>query len=107
MPGRRNNLAALAILAAGVLVTTPALAQKKYDSGATDTEIKLGNIMPYSGPASAYAVIGQTEDAYFNKINAEGGINGQKIKFISYDDAYSPPKTVEQARKLVESDGLL
>ncbi|WP_369726544.1 ABC transporter substrate-binding protein [Bradyrhizobium sp. LLZ17] len=85
----------------------PALAQKKYDTGATDTEIKIGNIMPYSGPASAYAVIGQTEDAYFNKINAEGGINGRKVKFISYDDAYSPPKTVEQARKLVESDGVL
>jgi branched-chain amino acid transport system substrate-binding protein len=85
----------------------PALAQKKYDTGATDTEIKIGNIMPYSGPASAYAVIGQTEDAYFNKVNAEGGINGRKVKFISYDDAYSPPKTVEQARKLVESDGVL
>ncbi|WP_084806597.1 ABC transporter substrate-binding protein, partial [Bradyrhizobium sp. NAS80.1] len=77
------------------------------DSGASDTEIKLGNIMPYSGPASAYAVIGEAEEAYFNKINAEGGINGRKIKFLSYDDAYSPPKTVEQARKLVESDGVL
>src|SRR3981081_636620 len=81
-----------------------ALAQKKYDTGATDTEIKIGNIMPYSGPASAYGVIGKTEQAYFNKINAAGGINGRKINFISYDDAYSPPKTVEQARKLVESD---
>jgi len=84
-----------------------ALAQKKYDSGASDTEIKIGNIMPYSGPASAYGVIGKTEEAYFNKINAEGGINGRKINWISYDDAYSPPKTVEQARKLVESDGVL
>src|SRR4030088_2384461 len=84
-----------------------ALAQKKYDTGATDTEIKIGNIMPYSGPASAYGVIGKTEAAYFNKINAEGGINGRKIKFITYDDAYSPPKTVEQARKLVESDEVL
>ena len=83
------------------------LAQKKYDTGATDTEIKIGNIMPYSGPASAYGVIGKTEDAYFKKINAEGGINGRKINFISYDDAYSPPKTVEQARKLVESDEVL
>jgi len=84
-----------------------ALSQKKYDSGATDTEIKIGNIMPYSGPASAYGVIGKTEEAYFNKINAEGGINGRKIKFISYDDAYSPPKAVEQTRKLVESDEVL
>ena len=87
--------------------TGSALAQKKYDTGATDTEIKIGNIMPYSGPASAYGVIGKTEDAYFNKINAEGGINGRKINFISYDDAYSPPKAVEQARKLVESDEVL
>ena len=82
-------------------------AEKKYDPGASDTEIKIGNIMPYSGPASAYGVIGKTEAAYFNKINAEGGINGRKINFISYDDAYSPPKTVEQARKLVESDEVL
>src|SRR5437870_11072367 len=84
-----------------------ALAQKKYDTGATDAEIKIGNIMPYSGPASAYGVIGKTEQAYFNKINAEGGINGRKINFISYDDGYSPPKAVEQARKLVESDEVL
>jgi branched-chain amino acid transport system substrate-binding protein len=84
-----------------------ALAQKKYDTGATDTEIKIGNIMPYSGPLSAYGVIGMTEAAYFRKINAEGGINGRKITFISYDDAFSPPKTVEQARKLVESDEVL
>jgi len=80
---------------------------KTYDTGATDIEIKIGNIMPYSGPASAYGVIGKTEAAYFNKINAEGGINGRKIDFISYDDAYSPPKAVEQARKLVESDEVL
>src|ERR1700754_1748055 len=82
-------------------------AQKAYDPGATDTEIKVGNIMPYSGPASAYATIGKTEAAYFNKINSEGGINGRKINFISYDDGYSPPKMVEQARKLVESDEVL
>ena len=107
MPGRRESLAALAILAAGVLVTAPALAQKKYDPGATDTEVKIGNIMPYSGPASAYGVIGKTEEAYFKKINAEGGINGRKINFVTYDDGYSPPKTVEQARKLVESDEVL
>jgi len=98
--------AALAV-AAVTCVSTAALAQKKYDTGASDTEIKIGNIMPYSGPASAYGVIGKTEQAYFDKINAEGGINGRKVKFISYDDGYSPPKTVEQARKLVESDEVL
>jgi branched-chain amino acid transport system substrate-binding protein len=81
-----------------------ALAQKKYDPGVTDTEIKIGNIMPYSGPASAYSVTGRTEAAYFRKINAGGGINGRKINFISYDDAYSPPKAVEQARRLVEGN---
>ncbi|MGD0846861.1 ABC transporter substrate-binding protein [Bradyrhizobium sp.] len=90
-----------------IATSSGALAQKKYDPGATDTEIKIGNIMPYSGPASSYGVIGKTEQAYFNKINAEGGINGRKINFISYDDGYSPPKTVEQARKLVESDEVL
>src|SRR5207253_935481 len=95
---------ALAVIAAS---SSGALAQKKYDTGATDTEIKIGNIMPYSGPASAYGVIGKTEEAYFKKINAEGGINGRKINFVSYDDNYSPPKTVEQARKLVESDEVL
>jgi len=97
---------AIATLLATALASS-ASAQKKYDPGATDTEIKLGNIMPYSGPASAYATIGKTEAAYFNKLNSEGGINGRKINFISYDDGYSPPKTVEQARKLVESDEVL
>jgi branched-chain amino acid transport system substrate-binding protein len=82
-------------------------AQKKYDAGATDTEIKIGNIVAYSGPVSSLGVIARIEDAYFKKINDEGGINGRKIKFISYDDAYSPPKSVEQARKLVESDEVL
>ena len=96
--------AALAMVAAS---SSGALAQKKYDTGASDTEIKIGNIMPYSGPASAYGVIGKTEEAYFKKVNAEGGINGRKVTFITYDDAYSPPKTVEQARKLVESDEVL
>src|SRR3984893_3530390 len=90
-----------------VAVAGAADAQKKYDPAATDTEIKIGNIMPYSGPASAYATIGKTEAAYFNKINADGGINGRKINFISYDDGYSPPKAVEQARKLVEADEVL
>jgi branched-chain amino acid transport system substrate-binding protein len=96
--------AALILIAAS---SSAALAQKKYDTGATDTEIKIGNIMPYSGPASAYGVIGKTEAAYFKMINDAGGINGRKINFISYDDGYSPPKTVEQARKLVESDEVL
>ena len=96
--------AALALLAA---TSQPSFAQKKYDPGASDTEIKIGNIMPYSGPASAYGVIGKTEEAYFKMINAAGGINGRKINFVTYDDAYSPPKTVEQARKLVESDEVL
>jgi branched-chain amino acid transport system substrate-binding protein len=87
-----------------VLATQGALAQKKYDTGATDTEIKIGNVEAYSGPASAYGVIGKTEDAYFKMINDAGGVNGRKINFISYDDGYSPPKTVEQVRKLIESD---
>ncbi len=94
-------------LIATVAMSGTALAQKKYDTGATDTEIKIGNIMPYSGPASAYGVIGKTEEAYFKKINAEGGIKGRKITFVTYDDGYSPPKAVEQARKLVESDEVL
>jgi branched-chain amino acid transport system substrate-binding protein len=89
------------------LASAPALAQKKYDPGANDTTIKIGNTNPYSGPASAYGLIGKTIDAYFKKVNAEGGINGRKIEFISYDDAYSPPKAVEQVRKLVESDEVL
>src|SRR6266404_9302785 len=105
---KMSALKKLAVLSAafGLLAASSSsvLAQKKYDTGATDTEIKVGNIMPYSGPASAYGVIAKTEEAYFRKVNAEGGINGRKINFISYDDAYSPPKTVEQARKLVESD---
>ncbi len=90
-----------------VAVAGPALAQKKYGPGASDTEIKIGNTNPYSGPASAYGTIGKTIEAYFKKVNAEGGINGRKINFISYDDGYSPPKTVEQTRKLVESDEVL
>jgi branched-chain amino acid transport system substrate-binding protein len=108
MPAFHRRLGALsATLAILAAISSSASAQKKYDIGATDTEIKIGNIMPYSGPASAYGVIGKTEEAYFRKINAEGGINGRKINFVSYDDGYSPPKTVEQARKLVESDEVL
>src|SRR6266576_6578439 len=72
----------------------PAAAQKKYDPGVTDSEIKIGNIMPYSGPLSAYALISRTQDAFFKQLNAEGGINGRKTTFISYDDGFSPPKTV-------------
>jgi branched-chain amino acid transport system substrate-binding protein len=87
-----------------ILYAGSASAQKQYGPGASDTEIKIGNIMPYSGPASAYGIVGKTMSAYFRMINDNGGINGRKINFISYDDAYSPPKTVEQARRLVESD---
>src|SRR6195952_165426 len=107
MPVRLPNFIALTAFAVAAVVATSASAQKKYDSGASDTEIKIGNIMPYSGPASSYGVIGKTEAAYFNMINAQGGVNGRKINFISYDDAYSPPKAIEQARKLVESDEVL
>ena len=89
------------------LSASPALAQKKYDTGATDTEIKIGQTVPFSGPASAYASIGKTQAAYFKMINDQGGINGRKINLIQYDDAYSPPKAVEQVRKLVESDEVL
>ena len=84
--------------------STSAFAQKKYDDGVTDTEIKIGNTNPYSGPASSYAAIARTIDAYFKAVNEAGGINGRKIKFISLDDGYSPPKTVEVVRQLVEQD---
>src|ERR1700730_10495420 len=107
MPVRKRGLAALTVFAIAAALINPASAQKQYGPGVDDREIKVGNIMPYSGPASAYAVIGKTEAAYFSKINAEGGINGRRINFISYDDAYSPPKAIEQARKLVEGDEVL
>src|SRR5262249_39260272 len=103
----RTTMRALITLAAMSLAAAPALAQNKYDTGASDTEIRIGNIMPYSGPASAYGTIGKTLEAYFKKVNAEGGINGRKITFITYDDGYAPPKTVEQARRLVENDDVL
>lgn len=104
----KRGIAAFAAMATLLMTTaTDALAQKRYDTGASDTEIKVGNIMPYSGPASAYGMIGKTETAFFKMINDQGGINGRKINFISYDDAYSPPKAVEQVRKLVESDEVL
>jgi branched-chain amino acid transport system substrate-binding protein len=103
----RQLLVSATVIAGLALGASSALAQKKYDTGATDTEIKIGNTMPYSGPASAYGTIGKAAAAYFKKINDEGGINGRKINFISVDDGYSPPKTVEMARRLVEQDQVL
>jgi branched-chain amino acid transport system substrate-binding protein len=100
------QLAGTAVLALA-LSATSALAQKKYDTGASDTEIKIGQTNPFSGPASAYATIGKTQAAYIKMINDQGGVNGRKITLIQYDDAYSPPKAVEQVRKLVESDEVL
>jgi branched-chain amino acid transport system substrate-binding protein len=102
-----SKRALIASVALCIAVSAPAAAQKKYDPGASDAEIRIGNIAPYSGPASAYGTIGKTLAAYFNKVNAEGGINGRKITFVSYDDGYAPPKTVEQARRLVENDDML
>ena len=104
LDGFRTGVAALAL---ALLAAGPAAAQKQYGPGASDTEIKIGNTQAYSGPASSYATISKAIGAYFDKINAEGGINGRKINFISYDDGYQPPKTVEQTRKLVESDEVL
>src|SRR6202047_1125606 len=102
LPALRSQLIVVATAAAfTVLATQAALAQKKYDTGASDTEIKIGNVEAYSGPASAYGVIGKTEEAYFKMINDQGGVNGRKLNFISYDDAYSPPKTGGQTRKLI------
>jgi branched-chain amino acid transport system substrate-binding protein len=103
----KNLLACASAALALALAAAPAAAQKKYDPGASDTEIKIGQTMPYSGPASAYGTIGKAEAAYFKMINEQGGINGRKINFISLDDAYSPPKTVEMVRRLVEQDEVL
>ena len=103
---RLKSLSSIALTAALTLAGSLTAAQP-YDPGATDKEIKIGNIEPYSGPASAYASYGKAQAAWFNKINDEGGINGRKINFISLDDGYSPPKTLEQARKLVEQDKVL
>jgi len=100
-------LISLAALTAAALATPAAIAQKKYDPGASDTEIRIGNTNPYSGPASAYGTIGKTIGAYFKMVNEQGGINGRKVTWLSYDDGYSPPKTVEMARKLVEQDEVL
>ncbi|MGE0874610.1 MAG: ABC transporter substrate-binding protein [Burkholderiales bacterium] len=100
-------LVPIAALLAFALASPAALAQKKYDPGASDKEIKVGHINPYSGPASAYGTIGKAIAAYLRKVNEEGGVNGRKVNLISYDDGYSPPKTVEMARKLVEQDEVL
>jgi len=105
----RNGIIHLAGTAALALALSAnsALAQKKYDTGASDTEIKVGQTVPFSGPASAYATIGKAQAAYIKMINDQGGVNGRKINLIQYDDSYSPPKAVEQVRKLVESDEVL
>ena len=100
------NLTAASAIAVALSVSSAA-AQKKYDAGATDTEIKVGQTVPFSGPASAYATVGKAQAAYMKMINDQGGVNGRKIDLIQYDDAYSPPKTVEQVRKLVEGDEVL
>ncbi len=103
-----RSIIATSALAVGLALTSGlAFAAGQYSPGASDTEIKIGNTMPYSGPASAYGIIGKTEAAYFAMINEQGGINGRKINFISRDDGYSPPKTVEQVRQLVEQDQVL
>src|SRR5438067_13924509 len=107
MKMHKSWLFAAALLAGAAFAVSPAAAQKKYDSGASDTEIKVGNTNPYSGPASAYGVIGKSIAAYIKMVNEKGGVNGRKITWISYDDGYSPPKTVEMARKLVEQDEVL
>src|SRR5436853_2230184 len=104
---RRSVIAAAPGALALASLPLPAYAAKKYDTGASDTEIKIGTTSPSSGPASSYGTIGKVKTAFFNMINEQGGINGRKINFISYDDGYSPPKTVEQVRKLVESDEVL
>ena len=103
----RKQFLGSAFAATTLLALAFGVQAKNYGPGVTDTEIKIGNIMPYSGPASAYGTIGKAEAAYFQYINDQGGINGRKINFISLDDGYSPPRTVEQARKLVEQEEVL
>src|SRR5262249_60439523 len=98
---------AAVVLAFGATFATPSLAQKKYDTGASDTEIKIGQTIPLSGPASAYGGIGRVQAAYIRMINEQGGVGGRKINLIQYDDGYSPPKTVEQVRKPVERAAVL
>src|SRR3954468_3172528 len=103
----RSSFILAAAVAGLALTASPGQAQKKYSPGVTDTEIKIGQTQPYSGPASAYGTIGKVEAAYFAMINEKGGVNGRKINLISLDDGYSPPKTVEQVRRLVEQDDVL
>ena len=103
----KRMLTSVAVAVALSVIAVAAQAQKKYDTGATDTTIKIGQTMPYSGPASAYGTIGKAEAAYFKMINEQGGINGRKIEFVSVDDGYAPPKTVEMTRRLVEQDEVL
>ena len=97
----------LIVALCAIALSSSAFAQKQYDPGASDTEIKLGQTMPYSGPVSAFATLGRAEVAYYHMINDQGGVNGRKITMLSVDDGFSPPKTVEQTRKLVEEDGVL
>src|ERR1700752_2256097 len=104
---RTNQLLWAVALLPALVLAQPAAAQKKYGPGVTDKEIKIGQTMPYSGPASSYGTIGKAEAAYFAMLNEQGGVNGRKITLISLDDSYSPPKTVEQTRRLVEQDGVL
>jgi ABC-type branched-subunit amino acid transport system substrate-binding protein len=104
---KRFGVGLALIAATTALATTTAFAQKRYDVGADDKEIRIGNVNPYSGPASAYSSIAKSIDAYIKKINAEGGVNGRQIKFISLDDGYNPARTVEQTRRLVEQDEVL
>src|SRR6202000_817637 len=107
MAWRRPLAYAAAIAAIALVAANPAFAQKKYGPGVTDTEIKIGTPTPFSGPASAYSAGAVSATAYFQKVNDEGGVNGRKIKYIALDDAYSPPKTVEQIRRLIESEEVL
>src|SRR5213078_2245303 len=96
----------VALLACAAMAA-PLVAERASAAGPGDGEIRIGNTMPYSGPAAAYGIIGKVISAYFDKINAEGGINGRRIRFISYDDAYNPAKTLDMTRKLVEEDKVL
>ncbi|MSP75767.1 MAG: branched-chain amino acid ABC transporter substrate-binding protein [Rhodospirillaceae bacterium] len=107
MKTTRRNFVGGVSTAAVLSASGVAFAQKKYDDGATDKEIKIGNTNPYSGPASAYGVIGRTIEAYWKSVNEAGGINGRMVKFITLDDGYSPPKTVEVVRQLVEQEKVL
>ncbi len=103
----RMRVARTLVTSTLLLAASPALAQQKYDPGASDTEIKIGQTMPYSGPVSGFSISARVAAAYYKALNDHGGINGRKIAMISLDDGYSPPKTVEQTRRLVEQDEVL